>query len=865
MVVDRSVNDNVFSKNPSGPATPYSADAGWSQDRTLDRLTDSEFAEFKLSCGTTTFTWQQGYAGSADGDLDNTEADWISNTSVAGGGGSPPSSITSSSSLVYNMNAYATNSPSAWDMNALGSNSEDYKSPFESSDPDDVNVDGYPETGPIVYSSVYDWEWPMVYEWSVDLSSIGCGLESVSIQSNKSHHSPSKNDDENDEFEDDPEVLKDWGDLPDGPYNTLESNSGANHIILASGNAFLGESVDSETDGTPSTAADGDDNDASTDDEDGITFLTTFVPGGTADIQVVVGEDGFLSAFIDFDGDGVLELVQLSNGDDLSDYFLSQGTQTLTIKIPSDATELIYARFRITNNSGEGGNSVDGEAESGEVEDYVYENIITEEIDLSVTVGPCWRTLSIPTSGQSYQDFFASFRTDDMDYGGLWTQGATGARYTGGDPNVYTMDGAGGNWTPITDLTTTPAAGTGILISVFDEDDFGNAASSGFPKTAELSGTENSAPVSVSLGTPNGTTNSVDGFSLLGNPFYSAVDFDDLTKSGITGNVWIYDRNAGGTDANGNNGGWISWNGTTGDITDGIIATGQGFVVQNSNPTSSPNVTFEEADKTTGGTFYGKENEQILPDHLRMEIRGEGVYNSAWIQFSDEGDYSEIMRDDVVQFYPFESEYAVLSTMKSGDMLDIGHFPYPEENLQIPLTVETTTAEQLTITLTDLQYSNADLLYLHDTVTGKTIEINEGMEYTFTSSASQAKSVNDCFSVPTSFAKPMKGKTEGPRFYISSSKQDDTDTLPSGFVLEQNYPNPFNPTTEISYELPTQSDVRLEVFDLTGRQVATLVNDSVSAGTHTVNFNAANLSSGVYMYRLQAGSTVLTRKLTLIK
>lgn len=223
------------------------------------------------------------------------------------------------------------------------------------------------------------------------------------------------------------------------------------------------------------------------------------------------------------------------------------------------------------------------------------------------------------------------------------------------------------------------------------------------------------------------------------------------------------------------------------------------------------------------------------------------------------------MRDDVVQFYPFESEYAVLSTMKSGDMLDIGHFPYPEENLQIPLTVETTTAEQLTITLTDLQYSNADLLYLHDTVTGKTIEINEGMEYTFTSSASQAKSVNDCFSVPTSFAKPMKGKTEGPRFYISSSKQDDTDTLPSGFVLEQNYPNPFNPTTEISYELPTQSDVRLEVFDLTGRQVATLVNDSVSAGTHTVNFNAANLSSGVYMYRLQAGSTVLTRKLTLIK
>ena len=74
-----------------------------------------------------------------------------------------------------------------------------------------------------------------------------------------------------------------------------------------------------------------------------------------------------------------------------------------------------------------------------------------------------------------------------------------------------------------------------------------------------------------------------------------------------------------------------------------------------------------------------------------------------------------------------------------------------------------------------------------------------------------------------------------------------------------------HPTTQIRYELPRQSDVRLEVFDMTGRQVAVLVNGNVSAGTHTVNFDATNLSSGVYMYRLQAGNVLLSRKLTVIK
>ena len=89
--------------------------------------------------------------------------------------------------------------------------------------------------------------------------------------------------------------------------------------------------------------------------------------------------------------------------------------------------------------------------------------------------------------------------------------------------------------------------------------------------------------------------------------------------------------------------------------------------------------------------------------------------------------------------------------------------------------------------------------------------------------------------------------------------------IPSQYILEQNYPNPFNPSTVITYELPVLTIVTLKVYDLIGREVKTLVSDRQSAGIHSVTFNASNLTSGVYFYRLQAGSFTGSRKLLLLK
>ncbi len=89
--------------------------------------------------------------------------------------------------------------------------------------------------------------------------------------------------------------------------------------------------------------------------------------------------------------------------------------------------------------------------------------------------------------------------------------------------------------------------------------------------------------------------------------------------------------------------------------------------------------------------------------------------------------------------------------------------------------------------------------------------------------------------------------------------------VPRTFELSQNYPNPFNPSTVISYQLPVSSDVKLAVYDMLGREIATLVNARQEAGRYQAQFSAASLSSGLYFYRLQAGSFTRTMKMTLVK
>ena len=95
--------------------------------------------------------------------------------------------------------------------------------------------------------------------------------------------------------------------------------------------------------------------------------------------------------------------------------------------------------------------------------------------------------------------------------------------------------------------------------------------------------------------------------------------------------------------------------------------------------------------------------------------------------------------------------------------------------------------------------------------------------------------------------------------------KDSHQEQPPSFLVLQNYPNPFNPTTTIRYGLPTRSQVMLTVYNTLGQAVEALVNENQEAGYHEVRFDGSGLASGVYFYRIQAGTFVQSKKLVLLR
>lgn len=159
------------------------------------------------------------------------------------------------------------------------------------------------------------------------------------------------------------EAQYDFGDLPGSGYGTALVDNGARHII--DGSTYLGAAIDAETDGISDILALGDDNN-NTDDEDGVTFTTALIPGGLAELEVVASTNGYLNAWLDWDGDNDF------TADDqiITSSLLVPGINIVNFAVPATvATETLYARFRFTTNTGQG-NSSNGVALNGEVEDY---------------------------------------------------------------------------------------------------------------------------------------------------------------------------------------------------------------------------------------------------------------------------------------------------------------------------------------------------------------------------------------------------------------------------------------------------------------------------------------------------------------
>ena len=100
---------------------------------------------------------------------------------------------------------------------------------------------------------------------------------------------------------------------------------------------------------------------------------------------------------------------------------------------------------------------------------------------------------------------------------------------------------------------------------------------------------------------------------------------------------------------------------------------------------------------------------------------------------------------------------------------------------------------------------------------------------------------------------------------LITSVEQISDAVPDDYLLEQNYPNPFNPSTTIQFALPKQSDVTLELYDLLGRKVTTLLDENKPAGIHKIEFDAVNLPSGVFFYVIRTEEFSQVKKLMVLK
>jgi len=492
---------------------------------------------------------------------------------------------------------------------------------------------------------------------------------------------------------------------------------------------------------------------------------------------------------------------------------------------------------------------------------YIDNVIITTDPEKCTISGDSgFRMMSSPVAGQIYSDLLDE----------LWTQGMTGSDAlppNGGNANVWVLNGYSGtqDWTALTDISSSGSgasltAGTGFLVYVFDDTDWDG--DDDLPVTISVVGKLNNSSATVGSIADN-------KYALAGNPYATTIDWDDIitesTNLSTTINVW--------DDAEGDNGGWKYYNsdGGSGDLTGGLIAPYQGFWIQASGGTGS--ITIEMADKSSSaGTFY-----RTLDDDNRgrmvFNASSDGHSSSNYLSFYEGGTIG-VDDGESELLLPFQaSSRMVMMSVVNGDAHKISSYPYDHEGaISVPFDVmrltldETnyvTVAEEVNLTWDLEELPDHISMTLTDNITGTETYLDYESEYVFTTEPKGSFSATYDGPIGTY---PIVGE---PRFTLSVTYgalgQNGDATLPSDFALHPIYPNPFNPSATISFDIPDVSSVALNIYDVKGALVETLLQDHMKPGKHHYNWEPQGLSSGVYFMKLTTAKQTFTQKVTYIK
>lgn len=570
----------------------------------------------------------------------------------------------------------------------------------------------------------------------------------------------------------------------------------------------------------------------------------TFTPldFGTTDNNYTILFDNFPS---DFNGQLQLDGNDIEIDDEISINDIDEGKMIYIPLTDTYGYNFDHFKFQIKDNHG----NISEESYT------LHIDVGATSMELTDDSGGGWRFLTSPSIGDSYNEFLSP----------LTIKGIPGSDSpTASFPTLYVLNQSNYEWNAISNLTDATERGNAFIVQVQPED-----ADQTIILTAknEFASLEDEFTFSGLFYDTNQGPQGNSHF-LIANPHPISLDFCEFTETHLATSVDFWDPNASG-----GNGDYMNQSCSIDNV---HIAPFQAFWVRTIDNNPSLSIPKEAYLETMTDGYY-KDNKKAQSDDFLVQFTitsDDGIFtNRANILFSDQGTSAMDKLDAPKRSAAGLTErwlsfYSIGQDQKTYALQSL---PLEiDDKITIPLDVQTTEYGQFIL---DWNLSEAQSFdgtyYLKDNQTGDVIELTEGSTYRFDIKPNQSLKKSELFKGLNIEGESQISTVSTSRFeflIVSSDLDNFTDgDVPDTFSLAQNYPNPFNPTTIISYELPKQENVRLEVYDMAGRQVATLVNKQVSAGRHIVNFNGSNLSSGVYVYRLQAGSYIQTRKLTILK
>lgn len=478
-----------------------------------------------------------------------------------------------------------------------------------------------------------------------------------------------------------------------------------------------------------------------------------------------------------------------------------------------------------------------------------------------------WRLLSSPI-GTDFDGLLS----------GTVTQGYPGAYYSTGSnpgdtlqPNVLYYDEThpgtdNQRWRAPSNASATVPAGRGLFTYFFGDIDADPNYNNVFPLPLSLSpeGQEHEGPIDFGI---TYTTAADSGWNLVGNPYAATIDWDspNWTKTNMDQSIYIWDHSSNQ---------FSTWNGTTGDLGNGLISPFQGFWVKAND--TSPSLIVDEDAKTTGGTYVGKANNinwEDIPTFTLSLVDEQKNEVTTHFMFSKSASHTKDLLD-AYRLNPYLGikNYTEFSSLSEQDeKYAINNLPrrfgIP---IEIPLNIEVFEngfSASRNMYLKFLRFKDIPegwTITLVDKKEGKEINLQNQPTYIFRHQGVKGK-IAPNLSVTSPPKIQSKASKNNTRFVLRIEPGADANTLPKKFKLEQNYPNPFNPATNIQFSLPLKSYAQLTIYDILGRKMATLVHQTLPAGTHTFSWDASRNASGIYLYRLVTKEGVSTKKMILIK